>query len=372
MPEPSDSRKALHELIDLLREVDERYLSPEWLIQGPQDVAEGMRQVMHALQGGLQGWFETDAEHPEFRRIVAPWRKFTGDNADAIYYDAAVRGDLRYRVRGRMDDAVYVSLTIEAGSQDGRMGGRTDGVINDTQFDVDAAGRFEILLGGPPQPRNWITLPADASRVTTRHYYEEETAAAADPNRHPALAIEVLDDVAPPTPPNDENVAAGLRRVANFVRARTLEMPPPGKREQPAFVSTTPNQFPAPCAPDGLGLAALDACYSMAPYVLAPDQALVMAGRWPPCRCANVDLWNRFQQTFDYANRQVTLNRKQTHLEPDGSFRIVIAHEDPGVPNWLDTEGRPFGMVFWRFFLPEGPIETPRTELVALSDLRTR
>jgi hypothetical protein len=29
-------------------------------------------------------------------------------------------------------------------------------------------------------------------------------------------------------------------------------------------------------------------------------------------------------------------------------------------------------MVFWRFFLPEGPIETPRTELVALSDLRTR
>jgi hypothetical protein len=110
----------------------------------------------------------------------------------------------------------------------------------------------------------------------------------------------------------------------------------------------------------------------MAPYVLAPDQALVMAGRWPPCRCANVDLWNRFQQTFDYANRQVTLNRKQTHLEPDGSFRIVIAHEDPGVPNWLDTEGRPFGMVFWRFFLPEGPIETPRTELVTLNDLRTR
>jgi hypothetical protein len=68
----------------------------------------------------------------------------------------------------------------------------------------------------------------------------------------------------------------------------------------------------------------------------------------------------------------VTLNRKQTRLEPDGSFRIVIAHEDPGVPNWLDTEGRPFGMVFWRFFLPEGAIETPQTELVTLNELRTR
>jgi hypothetical protein len=369
MPDPTEARKALHELIDLLREVDERFLSPEWLVNSPQDVAEGMRAVMHVLQGGLQGWFETDAEHPEFRRIVAPWRKFTGDNADAIYYDAPVRGDLRYRVRGRMDGAVYVSLTVEAGSQDGRMGGRTDGVINDTQFGVAPDGSFEVLFGGPPQPRNWLALPPDASRITTRHYYEEETCAAADPRRNPALSIEVLDRVGPTAPPSDASVATGLRRVANFVRARTLEMPPPGKRQQPAFVGITPNQFPAPCSPAGFGLAALDACYSMAPYVLAPDQALVMRGRWPSCRCANVDLWNRFQQTYDYANKQVTLNRKQTRLEPDGSFRIVIAHRDPGVPNWLDTEGRPFGMVFWRFFLPEGEIETPRAEVVPVDAL---
>ena len=46
------------------------------------------------------------------------------------------------------------------------------------------------------------------------------------------------------------------------------------------------------------------------------------------------------------------------------SYRLVVAHRDPGVPNWLDTEGRPFGMVFWRFMLPEGEIETPRAELV--------
>ena len=364
----NETRKALHELLDLLREVDERYLAPEWLIQSSQDVAEGAYAVMHTLQGGLQGWFESDAEHPLFRRIVAPWRKFTGDNADAIYFDAPVRGDRSYRVRGRMDGAVYVSITVEAGSQDGRMGGRTDGVINDTQFDVAPDGTFEILVGGPRRPRNWIGLPPDASRITTRHYYEDETSAAADPGKHPALAIEMLEDAPPPPAPNDETVAAGLRRVANFVRARTLEMPPPGKRQQPAFVSTTPNQFPAPCSPAGLGLAALDACYSMAPYLLAPDQALVIRGRWPKCRCANVDLWSRHQQTYDYVNRQVTLNRRQTRLEPDGSFRIVIAHRDPGVPNWLDTEGRPFGMVFWRFFLPEGPIETPRTEVVPVAE----
>ena len=60
---------------------------------------------------------------------------------------------------------------------------------------------------------------------------------------------------------------------------------------------------------------------------------------------------------------------QQFLLEPDGSFRIVIAHQDPGVPNWIDTENRPFGMVFWRYFLPEGEIETPQAKMVKLADL---
>jgi hypothetical protein len=75
-------------------------------------------------------------------------------------------------------------------------------------------------------------------------------------------------------------------------------------------------------------------------------------------------------QTFDYLNRQVTLNRRQTKLEPDGSFRIAIAHEDPGVPNWLDTEGRAFGLVFFRYMLPESEIEAPRAKLLPIDSLR--
>ena len=103
--------------------------------------------------------------------------------------------------------------------------------------------------------------------------------------------------------------------------------------------------------------------------LLGPDEALVMTGRWPTCRCANVSLWNRHMQTFDYVNRRVSLNRKQTKLEADGSYRIVIAHRDPGVPNWIDTEGRAFSMVFWRFMLPEGEIETPEARVVPISQL---
>jgi hypothetical protein len=73
---------------------------------------------------------------------------------------------------------------------------------------------------------------------------------------------------------------------------------------------------------------------------------------------------------YDYVNRPVSRNRANTTLEPDGSFRMVIAHQDPGIPNWIDTEGRPSGTVFWRFFLPEGDIEAPQTEVVKLDALR--
>lgn len=366
----TESRKALRELIDFLSEVDERWAGPEWNLHSEADIVNAHRAVMHMLETGLLTYFEHEPEHPRFRRIVSPTRKITGDNPDAIYYDAPIRDDLAYRVRGRVDGAVYVSFTIELDTHDGRMAKKTGGVLNDTQFDVTDDGRFEVYFGGPPRSRNWLALEPGASRITTRHYYENETAAAADPRRHAALEIEALEPQLPPPSPSDESVAAGIRRVVAFVRCRTLDQRPMAEGEQPAFVSIVPNSFPAPVTPGAFGLAAFDAAYSMAPFLLGPDDALVMTGRWPRCRAANVSLWNRHMQTFDYANRQISLNRAQTRLEPDGRFRMILAHRDPGLPNWIDTAGQAFGLVFWRFMLPEGQIDTPQAKLVPFDSLR--
>lgn len=63
------------------------------------------------------------------------------------------------------------------------------------------------------------------------------------------------------------------------------------------------------------------------------------------------------------------MNRKQTVLNEDGSFTIVLAHKDPGVPNWIDTEGRTSGMVFWRFMMPEGNIEAPVAKVVKFANI---
>jgi hypothetical protein len=363
------SRAAFEELLDTLHEALDRFAGAEWGISTPEDAAGAIRLVANLLEGGLVGHFDDDPRQPVFRQIVTSTRKSLGDNADAIYFDAAVSSEHAYRVRGRMAGAVYVSFTIEAGGAGGGFPKRTAGVLNDTQFDVDEDGRFEIFLGGAPRQRNWIALAPDASRVTTRHYFETERSPAVPPVPDFALDIELVSPLRPLPAPSDDSVADGLRRVARYVRSRSLDQPKPGEAEQPPFVSQELNVFPRPVPPGDHPLAAADASYSMAAYVLGPDEALVIDSKWPECRCANVSLWNRHLQTYDYAHRQVSLNRAQTRLEPDGSFRVVIAHSDPGVPNWLDTEGRTFGLVFWRYLLPEGEIETPRARVVQTAEL---
>ena len=367
---PTASRTALAEFIALLQEVDEHWCGPERNLNSAEDVAGSHRALMHILEASLVGYFEQDAGNPDFRRIVTPSRKLTGDNSDAIYFDAPLSSEHSYVIQGNMQGAVYFSLTIEEGAADGHLAKNTGGVINDADLEIDSNGHFTVYLGGEARDRNWLPLGAGASRVTTRHYFEHTAPAAMDPDLEPRMRIECLDNNTIPAPPNDNSVAAGIRRVCNAVRSRTLDMPAMASGELPAFMALTPNEFPQPQTPGNFGLAAFDAHYSMAPFFIGEDEALVITGRWPDCRFGNVCLWNRFQQTYDYTSRSVSLNRNQTTLEQDGSFKMILAHEDPGLHNWLDTEGNLFGMVFWRFFLVDGEAETPRATVVKLADIR--
>jgi hypothetical protein len=368
----TESRRALGEFIALLREIDEHWCSEERNLHSAEDVAGSHRALMHILEASLVGYFEQDAGNPDFRRIVTPSRKLTGDNSDAIYFDAPVSADHSYLVQGSLHGAAYFSLTIEEGAREGHLASNTGGVINDEQLEVDSNGHFTLYLGGQPRDTNWLPLGENASRVTTRHYFEHAQPAARDPALEPRISIECLTGADNPPPPGDAGVAAGIRRVCNAVRSRTLGMPLMTSIEPPPFLNLTPNEFPQPVPPGDHGLAAFDAHYSMAPFFIDRDQALVITGRWPDCRFGNVCLWNRFQQTLDYTRRSVSLNRAQTRLEEDGSFRIIIAHEDPGLPNWLDTEGNLFGLVFWRFFLAQGEVEKPQASVVKLADIQEK
>ena len=65
-----------------------------------------------------------------------------------------------------------------------------------------------------------------------------------------------------------------------------------------------------------------------------------------------IHLSNFWGESFDYANHITSLNGFQSERDPDGAVRYVIAHRDPGVPNWLDTTGQPEGFMAprWAYF----------------------
>jgi len=367
-----ESRQAFHELLDLLREIDDKHFVAERGIIEEVSAAEGYRFLTHLLAAGCEHHLEGDPDRPTFTRIVSPQRKVLGDNPDALYYWARINGAGSYRIRGFLDGAAYTSFTVHGADPDGGSRERVIGDLSDAGLAIGADGSYEIVLSPREHGGNWIKLEPDATSVITRHYFERAESVASDPEASVRLRIDRLDDPGKPAPFTDATMAARLRAVRDFMRGNTLGMPAPGQGPELAFVSRVPNVLPRPASFGSSGVAAwgaVDIHYAMAPYLLQSDEALVMEGRLPACRFANVMLWNMHMQTLEYRFHRTSLNRKQMTLGPDGSFRIVIAHRNPGVPNWLDTEGHILGTIFWRFLLPESPPEDIRCSVCKVDDV---
>ncbi len=361
----SAAAQALAELQQALDQLEVAFASPEWKLRTPQDFAEARRVMLHTLMHGLECWLEADPARPFFTLFTNQHKKLLGDNPDARYYSAVIDDQHSYRIRGNLAGATYTSFTLELGaSSDGAGIGST---LNDTQFKADENGNYEIILSAEKVDGNWMPMSKGASSLTTRHYYERKQSINNDRLHHIPVDINNLQKVPPRRSPTDEDIAAGIRRVTTFVKGNVISMT---SENSPPWVSRTPNHFNPPkkdATHDAITYAARDNVYSMAPFVLGPNQALLIRGRFPKCRFSNLVLFNRFLQTLDYEERSISLNRAQTELQADGSFEIIVAHRDPGRPNWLDTEGRPYGIMFWRFQLPEGDIAPLETEVITLS-----
>ena len=55
-------------------------------------------------------------------------------------------------------------------------------------------------------------------------------------------------------------------------------------------------------------------------------------------------------------------------MEPDGSLRIIVAHEDPGHPNWIETTGHGQGTMCFRWIRADAHPE-PACRVVKHSEL---
>jgi hypothetical protein len=92
-----------------------------------------------------------------------------------------------------------------------------------------------------------------------------------------------------------------------------------------------------------------DNIHSFGFFKLKDNEALVLRGRSPECLYWSCHLWNSCMQTFDFRYFQCALSDQDVTLNADGSWELIIAHRDPGRPNWLETAGHEHGFIYFRW-----------------------
>ena len=355
---PSETEVAFTELLEEVGSLHRRLVDQ---LSGPDDglsLLEAHRWVLSILQVATDTQVWADPARPRFGDIVGPYKKWGGDNADAFYCFAPVDPARTYRVRVRRGDAVYLSLTVYGGPDDGRYSERIVGSLNDRQAPPGPDGVIEMVLSphDPGPGAHWIRLESDAVAIITRDYLDD-----------PVTGVRAVWEITAGDPPatyaeDDAGLARRFRAARTWVAEQASMVPLP--LGEPNVIDT-----PYPVPTTTFGWAAGDAAYAMGSYQLEDDQALVVRGRSPECAFWNLCLWNPFLHTYNYDYERVTINGAQVTYEPDGSWEIVISPSDPGHPNWVATAGHHRGRIWLRWFLPDRTPDQPQTAVVPVASL---
>lgn len=336
-------RDAWNDFCDSLKRAGEISFR-ETASSNPVDRAAAIRLLSRNI--GLALAFELenkDPLHPEIMHYFDPMRKQGGDNTDALYVGAPINGTDSYRVSGKRGNARYFSVTVvERGATP--WGGAVPSVLFGDDLEVDADGNFELWVGPDERPGNWIRTTPDTFRLTFRQFFadwEGEKPMEARIDR-------ITGDGAPPqlTP---ETVADGLAAAAHWLRWSVTywaDMIDKWKVQPNRFLSyrqLDDNKIDA--TPGGEPLI----CY----WMLPKDEALIIRVRPPEARYWAVEFGNYWWETMDYRYRLANTNCHYAALEEDGELIVVVSHDDPGVPNWLDPSGHSEGYVTYRWMIAD-------------------
>ena len=108
-------------------------------------------------------------------------------------------------------------------------------------------------------------------------------------------------------------------------------------------------------------------------FDLDPSEALIVKVPDVAAAYSGIELMNVFGAALPYTLAQTTLNNTTAFDDPDGYTYYVVSSTNPGVANWLDSNGVTSGEIFARFEnLPDGtdPTGLPvTTELVPVADV---
>lgn len=332
--------------------------------QDPFNQAEGYRYLTRLARAGLMAFLEhADPRVPVLHRVVHETVKMGADNPDNYYQTACISGEYAYRITGTRNTVTYLGFGTQIGHY-GRGGGLPpSGYLDASQLELDAAGRFEIIVSCAPQPKNWLPMDPQTGCLIVRQTFLDRVAEV--PAELYIERICAVGELPSPSRVTPKAVDEGLKSASTLVAGASLLFAK-WARDFQAHSNTLP-LFDAAVSTAAGGDPNI--AYYHSHWALASDEALVIEVTPPVCEHWNFQLNNYWMESLDYAHYRIHTNKHLARYEPDGSVRIVVAHRDPGLPNWIETTGHQSGTMCFRWLRAEAHPQ-PRTRVVKLAQLQ--
>lgn len=311
----------------------------------PFQQAEGVRYLSRLTRAGLEAFVEyNDPTFPVFRRMVHETVKMGADNPDNHYYNAQISGDYEYRITGKRNTIHYLGFFTQNGNY-GTTGGLAPcGKLEASEMEIEPDGSFEIILSRKPKGKNWLKIEPESSLLMARQtFLDREKEVPAE------LNVECLDGPDKPQPITPAMVDQGLNTASLFVAGAPMLF----ARWAKGFQKHT-NRLPV-FDPEISNAAGGDAAitYHHSHWKLQIDEVLLIRFIPPACDSWNFQLNNYWMESLDYRYFRICISKGNAALEEDGRVRVIVAHRDPGHPNWIDTVGHREGTMCWRWYRPE-------------------
>jgi hypothetical protein len=430
--EPGDAKEVLRQSWDEMIQVLEHArnaIDQPGLMPPPgndRNLAEGYRYLMGFVHAAVERAFHHDPARPQFRNALSVITRGTIDNADAVYFYAPIDGREHYLIRGNAGDTShwrgettsdgvrkaphYVIFETSSGCLAGDSGDLSElrpgmktqtGRLDSSLIQVNPDGSFDILLA-PEQPAdysgNFISTlsiinrphPTDPAMEPERYAtYVSGRQLFNDWEHEEAIHLEIAQLGAAGTHASAysaERAALEIQHFGQIVRNQmvfwnafwTIPMGTYGERQGTipgiGFKRNVFNQINAASGATGGGMSTN--LYAGGIFELDTDEALIIENRIQlQPHYVGFQLGNLWGESMEYANQIGSLNGHQMSVDPDGVIRLVIAHSDPGVPNWLDTSGHPEGFMSprWAYSTTPDPEQWPSISAtkVPFKDIRS-
>lgn len=325
--------------------------------------AEGYRYLTRLTRAGLAAFVEyADPKAPFIHRVAHETVKLGADNPDNYYQTAAISGELEYCIRGQRNTVTYLAFGTQAGNYGQGSGLPTTGYLEAGELELNEDGSFEVFLSTERKEKNWLPMsPESGTLVVRQTFLDREKEVPAELHIECTSARDAGDRASPVTA---KQLDDGLKSVGMMVAGASLLFAKWAKD-----FKQHSNQLPR-FDPD-VSLAAggdPNIAYYHSHWALGEDEALVIEVMPPECEYWNFQLNNYWMESLDYRYHRIHTNKHLADYEPDGSVRIIVAHTDPKMPNWLETTGHFEGTMCFRWVRSE---ETPQpnTRVVRFAEL---